>query len=68
MGKQCLGANFKRNHCKCFRRAGFDYHEEESEECEEDTGLNGAIRCLSLDVQKDLVYVDEKESGDADIL
>jgi hypothetical protein len=25
---------------KCFRRVGFKYHEEKSEECEEDTGLN----------------------------
>jgi hypothetical protein len=53
---------------KCFRRAGFNYHEEESEECEEDTGLNKVIRSLSLDVQKNLVYVDEMESGDADII
>jgi hypothetical protein len=53
---------------KCFRRSGFNYHEEESEECEEDTGLNKVIRSLLLDFQKDLVYADEMECGDADII
>jgi hypothetical protein len=48
---------------KCFQR-GFNYHEEESEECEEDTGLNEVTRSLPLDVQKDLASVDEMESGD----
>jgi hypothetical protein len=36
---------------KCFRRAGFNYHEEESEECEEDMRLNEVIHSLPLDVQ-----------------
>jgi hypothetical protein len=53
---------------KCFRRAGFNYHEEESGECEEDTGLNEVMRSLPLDVQKDLISVDEMESGDADLI
>jgi hypothetical protein len=53
---------------KCFRRAGFNYHEEESEEREEDTGLNEVIRCLPLDVQKNVASVDEMESGDADLI
>jgi hypothetical protein len=50
---------------KCFRRAGFNYHEEE---CDEDTQLNKVIRSLPLDAQKELVYVDEMESGDADLI
>jgi hypothetical protein len=46
---------------KCFRQAAFNYHEDKSEECEEDTDLNGVIRSLSLDVQKDLASVEERK-------
>jgi hypothetical protein len=50
---------------KCLRRAGFNYHKEESEE---DAGLKEVIRYFPLDVQKDLASVDEMESGDVDLI
>jgi hypothetical protein len=53
---------------KCFQQAGFNYHEEESEECEEDMRLNEVICSLPLDVQKDLASVDEMGSGDSDLI
>jgi hypothetical protein len=52
---------------KCFRRAGFNNHQERNEDCEEDTGLNQATSCLLFDVQKDMASVDEIEGDDTDV-
>ena len=45
---------------------GFNNHQEQKEECEEEMGLNEVIFFLSPDVQ-DLVLVKETEAGDTDL-
>jgi len=45
---------------------GFNNHQEQNKECEEDMGLNQVIFCLSPDVQ-DLALVNETEAGDTDL-
>jgi hypothetical protein len=45
---------------------GFNNHQEQNKECEEDMGLNQVIFCLSPDIQN-LVLVSETEAGDTDL-
>jgi len=45
---------------------GFNNHQEQNKECEEGTGLNQVIFCLSPDVQ-DLALVKGTEVGDMDL-
>jgi hypothetical protein len=45
---------------------GFNNHQEQNEECEEEMGLNQVIFCLSPVVQ-DLALVKETEAGDTDL-
>jgi hypothetical protein len=52
---------------KSFQRAGFNNHQEENEDCAQDTGLNQGTFCLPLDVE-DTPSADENESDDTDLV
>jgi hypothetical protein len=43
-------------------QAGFNNHQEKTEDCEEGTGLNQGTRCLLLVFEKDTASADEIES------
>jgi len=45
---------------------GFNNHQEQNEECEEEMGLNQVIFCLSPDAQ-DLAFIKETDDGDTDL-
>jgi hypothetical protein len=49
-------------------QAGFNNHQERTENCEEGTGLNQDTCCLLLVVEKDKASADEIESDDTDLI